>query len=58
MTGKYLTSKSTFSRKINPIKYPLTGIYVGEDLEFVICVFSWCIPLDHENYTKCKKDIT
>ena len=30
-------------------------IYVGEDLEFIICVFSWCIPLDHEIYTKYKK---
>ena len=32
-----------------------TGIYVGEDLKFIICVFFWCIPLDHEIYTKCKK---
>ena len=30
-------------------------IYVGEDLEFIIRVFSWCIPLDHEIYTKYKK---
>ena len=26
----------------------------GEDQEF-IHVFYWCIPLDHEIYTKCKK---
>ena len=32
-----------------------TGIYIGEDLEFIIHVFYWCIPLDHEIYTKCKK---
>ena len=30
-------------------------IYIGEDLEFMIHVFYWCIPLDHEIYTKCKK---
>ena len=30
-------------------------IYVGEDLEFIIRVYSWCIPLDHEIYTKYKK---
>ena len=30
-------------------------IYVGEELEFIICVFSWCIPLDYEIYTKYKK---
>ena len=30
-------------------------IYVGEDLEFIIRVFSWCIPLGHEIYTKYKK---
>ena len=32
-----------------------TDIYIGEDLEFIIHVFYWCIPLDHEIYTKCKK---
>ena len=30
-------------------------IYTGEDLEFVMQVFYWCITLDHETYTKCKK---
>ena len=30
-------------------------IYTGEDLEFIIHVFYWSIPLDHETYTKCKK---
>ena len=33
-----------------------TDIYIGEDLEFIIHVFYWCIPLDHEIYTKCKKN--
>ena len=32
-----------------------TDIYIGEDLEFIIHVFYWCIPLDHEIYTKCNK---
>ena len=27
-----------------------TGIYIGEDLEFIIHVFYWCIQLDHEIY--------
>ena len=27
-----------------------TDIYVGEDLEFIIHVFYWCIQLDHEIY--------
>ena len=30
-------------------------MYVGEDQEFTIHVFYWCIPLDHEIYTKCEK---
>ena len=30
-------------------------IYVGEGQKFIIHVFYWCIPLDHEIYTKCKK---
>ena len=25
-------------------------IYIGEDLEFIILVFYWCIQLDHEIY--------
>ena len=32
-----------------------TDIHVGEDLEFIIRVFSWCILLDHEIYAKWKK---
>ena len=32
-----------------------TDIYIGEDLEFIIHVFYWCIQLDHEIYIKCKK---
>ena len=29
-------------------------IYIGEDQK-LIQVFYWCIPLDNEIYTKCKK---
>ena len=32
-----------------------TDIYIGEDLEFTIHVFYWCIQLDHEIYITCKK---
>ena len=32
-----------------------TAIYIGEDLEFIIHVFYWCIPLDLEIYTKCNE---
>ena len=32
-----------------------TVIYIGEDREFIIHIFYWCIPLGHEIYTKCKK---
>ena len=32
-----------------------TAIYIGEDLEFIIHVFYWCVQLDHEIYIKCKK---
>ena len=28
---------------------------MSKDQKFVIHVFYWCIPLDHEIYTKCKK---
>ena len=30
-------------------------ICTGENQEFIIHVYYWCIPLDHEIYTKCKK---
>ena len=35
--------------------YEISSTDIGEDLEFIIHVFCWCIPLDHEIYTKCKK---
>ena len=36
------------------IQYSYT--YVGEGQKFIIHVFYWCIPLDDEIYTKCKKN--
>ena len=47
-----MTSKTTFCKKVNLRKYPLQiCTYIGEDLEFIIHIFYWCIPLYHEIYT-------
>ena len=35
-----------------------TVIYISKDHKFVIHVFYWCIPLDHEIYTDLKKHLT
>ena len=32
-------------------------IGIDKDWEFIIHAFYWRIPLDHEIYTKCKKNI-
>ena len=32
-----------------------TVIYISKDQKLIIHVFYWCVPLDHEIYTKCKK---
>ena len=56
----HLTSKSKFSIKPNLMRYPVypdIQTYIREDLEFIISVFSWCIPLDHKIYTKYKKSM-
>ena len=42
-------------QKSNFYEISNTEIYIGEDLEFIIHVFYWCIQLDHEIYIKCKK---
>ena len=34
-----------------------TVVYIGQGEKFIIYVFYWCILLDHEIYTKCKKNI-
>ena len=54
-----MTSKTTFSIKVNPMKYQVyiymyIYIYIEENQEF-IHVFYWCISLHHKIYTKCKK---
>ena len=41
-------------QKVNPMKCPVV-IYIGEGRVFIRHVFYWCIPLDHEIYTKCKE---
>ena len=51
----FMNSKKNF---ITSYEISSTKIYVGGDLEFIIRVFSWCIPLDHGIYTKCKKKIS
>ena len=49
MTGKYLKSNNTFSKKVyKSYEISNTDIYIGEDLEFIHNVFYWCIELDHE----------
>ena len=40
-----LTSKTKFSKKVNPMKYPVQT-HIVDDLEFIIHVFYWGIPLD------------
>ena len=50
--------KNHIFQKSKSYEISSTDIYIGEDLEFIIHVFYWCIPLDHEIYTKCKKHLT
>ena len=47
--------KSHIFQKSKSYEISSTYIYIGEYLEFITHVFYWCIPLDHEIYTKCKK---
>ena len=55
MTGKDKQNHIFWKCKSHEISS--TDMYVGEDQEFTIHVFYWCIPLDHEIYTKCKNNI-
>ena len=50
--------KSHIFQKSKSYEISSTDIYIGEYLEFIIHVFYWCMPLDHEIYTKCKKKIS
>ena len=52
MSGKYLTSKTTFSKKEN-----IQCRHIGEDLEFIILAFSWCVLLDLKSIVNVKKNI-
>ena len=43
-------------QKSKPYEISSIDIYVGENLEYISRVFSWCTPLDHEKLnTKYKK---
>ena len=53
MTGK--DTQNHIFQKSKSYGTSSTVIYIGEDREFIIHVFYWRIPLDHEIYTKCKK---
>ena len=54
MTGK--DKQNPIFQKSKFCEISITVVYTGEDREFFIHVFYWCIPLDHEIYTKCKKN--
>ena len=53
MTGK--DKQNHIFQKSKSYEIIGTVVCVGEDREFIIHVFSWCILLDHEIYTKCEK---
>ena len=55
MTGK--SQKNHIFQKSKSYEISSIVIHIGEGQKFVIHVFYWCIPLDHEIYTKCKKTI-
>ena len=48
MTGK--DKQSHIFQKSKSYEISSTGIYIGDDQEFIIHVFYWFIPLDHEIY--------
>ena len=53
MTGK--DKQNHIFQKSKSYEISSTAIYIGKDREFIIHVFYWCIPLDHEICTRCKK---
>ena len=53
MTGK--DKQNNIFEKSKSYEISSTVIYIGEGQKFIIHVFYWCIALDHEIYTKCKK---
>ena len=54
MTGK--GKQNHIFQKSKSYEISSTVIYISKDQKFIIHVFYWCIPLDHEIYTKCKKE--
>ena len=55
MTGK--DKQNHIFQKRKSYEISSSHIYIGEDQELIIHVFYWCIPLDHEIFTKCKENI-
>ena len=55
MTGK--GKRNHIFQKRKSYEISSTVIYVGKYQKFITRVFYWCIPLDYEIYTKCKKTI-
>ena len=53
LTGK--GKQNHIFQKSKSYEISSTVIYISKDQKFIIHVFYWCIPLDHEIYTKCKK---
>ena len=53
MTGK--GKQNHIFQKSKSYEISSTVIYIGEGQKFIIHAFYWCIPLDHEIYTKYKK---
>ena len=52
---KFIAAWKYWSSTISFYEISSTVIYISKDQKFIIHVFYWCIPLDHEIYTKCKK---
>ena len=52
MTGK--DKQNHIFQKSKSYEISSTDIYIGEGQKFIIHVFYWWVPLDHEIYTKCK----
>ena len=55
MTGK--GKQNHIFQKSKSYEISSTVTYISKDQEFIIQVFYWCIPLDHEIYTKYEKKI-
>ena len=47
-----IDKKNYIFQKIKSYEISTTNNYIGEDLEFIIHVFYWCIPSDHKIYAR------